>query len=84
MSLSVPEGGEHEHRHVAHVPDALQDLPTVQVGEPDVEDDDVGMALVELAHPVAALEGLRDRVALALEEGSEELPDVRLILNDQH
>ena len=78
------QGGEHEHRHVAHVPDALQDLPTVQVGEPDVEDDDVGVALVELAHPVAAFEGLRDRVALALEEGSEELPDVRLILNDQH
>ena len=51
-----PERRQHEHRHVAHVPDALEDLPTVQVGEPDVEDDDVGVALVELADPVAALD----------------------------
>ena len=79
-----PEGREHEDRHVAHVPDALQDLPPVQVGEPDVENDDVGVALVELTNAVTPLDGLRDRIALAFEEGSEELPDVRLILNDQH
>ena len=42
------------------------------------------MALVELAHPVPPFDGLRDRVALALEEGAEELADVSLILNDQH
>ena len=34
--------------------------------------------------PSRPFEGLRDRVALALEEGPEELADVRLILNDQH
>ena len=79
-----PEGREHEHGHVAHVPDPLQDLPTVQVGEPDVEDDDVRVALVELADPVPAFDGLRDLEAFPFEEGPQELTDVRLILNDQH
>ena len=47
--------------HVAHVPDALEDLPAVEVGQPDVEDDDVGVALVELADAVPPFDRLRDR-----------------------
>ena len=78
-----PERREHEHRHVAHVPNALQDLPTVEVGQPDVEDHDIGLALMELADPVAAFERLGHLVALPLEEGPEQLADVRLILDDQ-
>jgi hypothetical protein len=42
------------------------------------------MALVELTDPVTSLDGLGDLVALAFEEGPEELADVGLVLNDQH
>ena len=37
-----------------------------------------------LADPVPPLDGLGDRETLALEQGPEELADVRLILDDQH
>ena len=79
-----PERGQHEDGHVAHVPDPLEDLPAVEVGQPDVEDHDVGVALVELADAVPALDGLRDREALPLEQGPQELADVGLVLDDQH
>ena len=78
------ERGQHEDGHVAHVPDALEHLPAVEVGKTHVEDHDVGMALVELADAVSALVRLGDREALTFEEGPEELADVRLILDDQH
>jgi hypothetical protein len=49
------ERGQHEDGHVTHVADPLEHLPAVEVGEPYVEDHDVGMALVELADAVATL-----------------------------
>ena len=51
---------------------------------PEVEDHDVGMALVELAHAVSALDGLCDRGALTFEQGPEELAESAFILDDQH
>jgi hypothetical protein len=42
------------------------------------------MVLVELAYPIAAFGCLRDREALPLEQGAEELADVSLVLDDQH
>ena len=79
-----PEGREHEDRDVAHVPDPLQDLPAVEVGEPHVEDHDVRVVLVELADAVSALGSLGHREALSFQEGAQELPDVDFVLDDQH
>ena len=82
----VALGGErrqHEDGHVAHVPDPLEDLPPVEVGHADVEDHQVGLLLVEEADAVAAQHGLGDRETLAFEHRPQELPDVRLVLDDE-
>ena len=77
------ERGQHQDGHVAHVPDPLEHLPAVEVGQAHVEDDQVGVVLVELAHPVAAQRRLGDREPLTFEHGPQELPDVRLVLDDE-
>ena len=70
--------------HVAHVPDPLEDLPTVQVRQADVEHDDVGVALVELADSVTPLGRLRHGKPLPLEQGPQQLTDIGLVLDDKY
>ena len=47
--------GEHEHGHLAQVPDALEQLPAVEVGHRHVEEDEVVVAVVERAQRGAAV-----------------------------
>ena len=47
-------GRDHEDRHPAELADPLDDLPAVEPGQRDVEDDEVGMLVVEPAQGVVA------------------------------
>ena len=75
---------EHENWYVAHVPDALENLPSVQVRQADVEHDDVGVALVELADSVAPFRRLRHCKPFPLEQGPQQLTDIGLVFDDKY
>ena len=78
------ERGQHEDGHVAHVADAFEDLPPVEVGHPHVEDHQVRLLLMEEADAVAAQHGLGDGEPFALEHRPQELSDVGFVLNDEN
>jgi hypothetical protein len=90
-SASAPSGsssrchgcGQHQDGHVAHVTDALDHRPSVEVGQPDVEDHDIGVDLVEQPQPLASGARLHDLELGAVQQGTQQHPDVGLVLDDQ-
>ena len=49
-------GGEQDHGHVAEVAEALERLESVELGHREIEDDEVGRALMEDAERVASVQ----------------------------
>src|SRR5438477_9482273 len=64
--------------------EATADLPAVQLGHHDVEQDEVGARLVRLPDGLGASGGDDDVVTFLAEVVAEELRDVALVLDDEH
>ena len=79
-----PAGREDDDRDRGPLAQPADDLETVQVGKPEVEDDEVGLPRRGLEQAVLAGLGLDDAIALARQRGAEEAADRRLVLDDQH
>ena len=84
-SVVVPEvgGGEHQDGHVGEVADAVEHLPPVHLGEPDVEDHQVGAFLEEVAEPVAPVARHHARAILLGNHPPDRLGDRGVVLDDE-
>ena len=63
--------------------DAVQHLPPVHLGHHHVEEDQVGRLVVERCETLAGTRSLAHRIALRLEVGSDELPQGRVVVDDE-
>ncbi len=59
-----PFGGEHNHGHVADFPDGLEDVEAVEVGEHDIEQDEVGEGIAQLLYGLLTCDGFHDLKAI--------------------
>jgi hypothetical protein len=75
--------GQHQHRDVAHVADALEDGPAVQRGQPDVQDDQVRPGRVEAPQPFLPILRGDNVKTMTREHGADAERDVLLVLDDQ-
>src|SRR4051812_42039454 len=76
--------GEHQDRHVAVGAQAAGDLDAVDLGQPQVEHDGVGLEHRGLVERLAAVGGEADVVALAAQRPAYDVADVGVVLDDQH
>ena len=74
---------QHDDRHVRPLAQAPDHLQAVDVGQAEIEDDDVGLARGHLDQAVGAGRRLEEPVALARQGRAQEAPDLRLVLDDR-
>src|SRR4051812_29291816 len=85
LDLVGRRGGHDEHaRRVLALGQALERLPAVHPGHPQVEDEDVGGGLVDAAQAGAALAGLADhlQLGLVLQDGPHQRPVLGRVVAD--
>ena len=80
----LPARGQHEHGHIAQIPDPLERGPPVQLGHHHVEHDDIRWGLVQRAQPCATVGCLLHLVAFALEQLANQAANVVLIVDHQY
>ena len=87
LLLDLALGGEHDDRDVAGGallgPDLGRDLVAVELGQHDVEQDQVGRLGAPQAEPLRAVGRDDDVVALLLEGVLQESLDVRVVVDDE-
>ncbi len=76
-------GGQHDHRHVAEVPDALEHLPPIDPGQTDIEHDEVDRTLDQDSQSVRSIGREEHVVADPLENGDDRQSDVSVVLDNQ-
>ena len=77
--------GQHQDRHLGpRRPDAAGDLETRDVGQPDVEDDDLDAARrLGDVEAVEAGRGRLDHVAILFEQATKQADQPRIVLDDE-
>ena len=65
-----------------HARSRCDHLEPVEVGQAEVQDDDVGLSRLGLAESVRARRRLEQSIAVTRERGAQEAPDLRLILDE--
>ena len=75
---------QHDHRHVAERAHPPDHLGAVDVGQPEVEQHQVGRLLGGADHAFLAGADRGDLVAVRLEARAQRAPDLRLVVDDQH
>jgi signal transduction histidine kinase len=75
--------GQHDHRHVAQLPDPVEDSPAVETGHLDVEDDEIRLVGVEPLQAVVAVGGLDHVVPRPLEQFLHQAADVGFVVDDE-
>ena len=87
LLLDLALGGEHDDRDVAGAallgPDLGRDLVAVELGQHDVEQDQVGRLGAPQAESLRAIGRDDDVVALLLERVLQESLDVRVVIDDE-
>lgn len=68
---------------VVHTADLLEDDEARQLGQVQVEDDEVRLLLFEELDPALAVEGLDDVVSLAPQGVVQQLDEVAIVVDDQ-
>ena len=77
-------GGEHEDRDVVGRAQAPGHLHAVELGQPEVEDDEVGVEGGRLVERRLAVAGDAHLVALQAQRALEHLGDLLVVLDDEH
>jgi hypothetical protein len=80
----VVAGGQHDDRHGAPRTQPATDLEAVELGQHDVEDDEVDVVLIETGKRLLAVTGLHDPEPLALERKGEQLLHRFLVVDEQN
>ncbi len=83
LGLLVPGGGD-QHRDAGYAADHPQHVEPVEVGQPEVEHDDVGRALGDVAQRLETLVCGLHRVAVSGEDLDQRGPDHRVVLDDKY
>ncbi len=83
LLLGIVDGGEDEDGHVVRGADAAGDLVTAEVGQAEVDEDEVGGVLARLDEAAGAVVGLQGAEAGVLEGQLDEVGDVVVVLDDQ-
>ena len=73
---------EHDDRHGGPFAQPPDHLEAVEVGQAEVQDDDVGLSRLGFAEPLRARRRLEQSIAVARERGAQEAPDLRLVLDE--
>ncbi len=76
--------GEHEDRHVVGRAQPAGDLDAVELGQPEVEDHEVGVVGGRLAQRRLAVAGDAHLVAVQAQRALERLGDLVVVLDDEH
>ena len=76
--------GQHQDRHVVGRAQAAGDLDPVELGQPEVEDHEVGVVGGRLAQRGLAVTGDAHLVALQAQRALERLGDLVVVLHDEH
>src|SRR4051794_17882297 len=76
-------GGEHEDRHVVGLAQPAGHVHAVELGQPEVEDDEVGHEVVGRAEGRLAVGGDARLVALEAQRALQDLGDVLVVLDDE-
>ena len=80
----LPSRGEHDDGHRGPLAKPREDTEAVEVGQAQVENDEVWLAGRRLDQTVLAVARLEEAVAMARERGAEEAPDLWLVLDEDH
>lgn len=80
----LASSGEHDDRDVARTPEPLADLEAVQLGEHDVEHDEVHVLLLESLQRLLAVASLDNPVPVALERVGEQRLDRLLVVDEEN
>ena len=83
MSSSASLGGQHDDRHARLGPDDPADLDARELGQHQVEQDEVGAIGAEAVERLASVGGGDDAEALRLERLDERLAKGRLVVDDE-
>src|SRR5262249_59919916 len=78
----LPSRGEHDHRHGRPLAKLLQYLQAVDVGEAQVENDEVRLPGRGLDEPVAAGGRLEDPIVVSRQRCPKKAPNLRLVLHE--
>jgi hypothetical protein len=85
LLLGGVAGGQEDHRHPMTLRDeALGEAETVLVGEPDVKDDQVRLAVEHSVPGLAGGRGALHREALVAEGHGDQVRDVALVIDHEH
>ena len=76
-------GRDHEDRHAAELAEALEELPAIEAGQRDVQDDQVGPLVVEPAQGVGSGPGGDRSVAGLPDPQLDERRELGLVLDDE-
>ena len=78
----VRAGSKHDHIGIAELTDPAQDFEAVDVREPDVQSDDVGLQSPDDVHPLAPVCGGMDFESRLAQHGFDKVAHVGVVLND--
>ncbi len=84
LVVGLVPGRQHDDRHDRRGADAAQHLGAVEVGQPEVEDDDVGRVLGHRLHRGAAVGGGHDLVAVGPQGDRQRALQPRVVVDDEH
>ena len=76
--------GEHEDRHVVGRAQPARHLHAVELGQPEVEDDEVGVERRRLVERRLAVGGDAHLVALQAQRALQDLGDLLVVFDDEH
>ena len=82
--LDLALGGEHDDGHVGGVADGAADALARQLGEHEVQDDEVEAVLLELLEGRLPVADTADPIALTLEVGRDRVANGLLVLDQQN
>ena len=75
--------GEHDHRHIADLPDALQGLEAVQPGHLHVQEHQIRLVVPDLLQGLDSVVGLQRLVAFQIQVHLDEAHHARLIVHHE-
>ena len=85
-ALGLVDGGDHDHRDVTRIRrrlEPLEDRDAVELGHDDVEEHDVDRLVGEQLERLRSVCRGADRMAVLLEEASEQLPADAVVVGDE-
>ena len=79
----VDASRQHDHRDRRPAAKRMDEIDTVSVGEPEIENDEIRLARAGIGEALLQRGGLEDVPPFGFERGPNEAPDLRLVLDQE-